>query len=758
MICRGFTPTPNVRANAQSGTIPIPEVPKHRRRKRNMDEKNLQSLLTMGFSIIPIKKRDKIAAVKWREFTEKHPTIDQINAWKTQGYANFAVVTGRISDVIVVDIDSKEAFEQVATLGIPEGVPIVSTGKGYHLYFKYPEYIASEIGKVKTGVNIGGISGLDLRADGGYVLAPGSIHPSGRVYKWHVAPDDSNFQTFPNIPDWLGTILRTSAVADSGRTRGGSAPSGKVDLGSGEAIKEGGRNVQMHRIASSLRTRGRSRREILERLRSENERCKPPLTDSELQTIADSAARYEPQIGDYHLTDSGNAQRLVDIFGDEIVYSNEHGKWLTWTGTKWKTDNSDSILTYAQKTAFSIADEAEKVEDAKLKKKLHAFALKSESLPSLKNSVAIARTQLSVDGSDLDRNLWILNTPNGIVDLRSGELLPHERKEFCTKLTGAEYHPESECPRWLQFLDEITDGDMRLQEYMQRIIGYSLTGDTSEHVWFLLLGNGRNGKSTFLNAVQLMLGDYSSNIRPEALLMQGMDKVPNDLAALKGARFTASSETPASRKLNESLIKQLTGGDMVQARFLFREFFEFKPQCKLFLATNYRPNIQGTDVGIWRRTHEVPFPVSIPESECDPNLSNKLEEELSGILAWAVRGCMEWQRKRLSPPEAVQSARAEYYEEMDVVGQFIKEWCKVAEMPKHSDMREAVKDLYTAYSAWCSENSEDLLTKKAFGIKLTQRNIPPCRMQDGGRGRQGIKLRAYHMPNPNGRGFRWMVE
>lgn len=728
-----------------------------------MELLQVQQLLALQFSLIPVKPREKVAAGKWQKYQTQRRTIEEITACLNSGYANFAVVTGEISGCIVVDIDNADALAQVAELGFPETTPIVSTGKGYHLYFSYPKDVAEKVGKVKTGVNIGNIQGLDLRADGGYVLAPGSIHPSGRVYKWHVEPRVYDFtaypSVFPEIPEWLRTILITRHISETGaQTKGvtGVRADSEVDSPARGNVGEGSRNVQMHRIAASLRTRGKSRREIYERLCSENERFNPPLHGSELATIADSASRYQVEIGDYHLTESGNAQRMIDAFGDDLIYVSQTGKWQSWDGKRWIVEHADGVQKYAQQVASLIHDDADKCNDDKAKKKLFTWALGSEAAKKVTACVKLAKPYLSVSSSQLDRNQWILNAPNGIIDLHTGELMPHDRKEYCSKMAGAEYHPDAECPRWLQFLDEITGGNFELQSYLQRIVGYSLTGDTSEHVWFMLLGNGRNGKSTFLNAVQTMMADYSSNIRPEALLMQGMDKVPNDLAALKGARFTAASETPASRKLNEALIKQLTGGDAVQARFLFQEFFEFKPQCKLFLATNYRPNIVGTDVGIWRRTHEVPFPVSIPESECDPNLPAKLDAEISGILAWAVRGCIEWQRRRLDPPQAVQSARQEYYEEMDTVGQFIREWCEVDEMPNKSNVSTSVTEIYRAFSAWCLLGSEDLMTKRAFGMKLTQRNIPSVRMKDGGRGRRGIALRAHEVQR--GRVTEWVVQ
>jgi putative DNA primase/helicase len=329
--------------------------------------------------------------------------------------------------------------------------------------------------------------------------------------------------------------------------------------------------------------------------------------------------------------------------------------------------------------------------------------------------IKLAKTEpgIPVMADELDTAPYILTVLNGTLDLRSGELRPHRREDFITKLAPVDYDSEAECPKFMRFLAQITDGDEELQGFIQRAIGYGLTGDTSEQVLFIPYGTGANGKTTLLNLVQDMLGDSSLQTPTDTFVRKRERMATNDLARLRGARFVVATEVAEDGRLDEVMVKQITGGDMISARMLYREFFDFRPQCKVFLVTNYKPEIRGSDEGIWRRIMLIPFEVRIREEDRDKHLPEKLREELPGILAWAVRGCLAWQKVGLAPPENVKAATAEYREEMDWMSAFLKERCVLKEGAKAK-----AGDLFGAIVTWWPCDEDGPPSQKVFGGRL----------------------------------------
>ena len=325
----------------------------------------------------------------------------------------------------------------------------------------------------------------------------------------------------------------------------------------------------------------------------------------------------------------------------------------------------------------------------------------------------------------------LLNCPNGTLDLQTGRLLKHDRADLLTKRIEVKYDSNAECPRWLAFLNRIMDGDQELILFLQRAVGYTLTGGVAEQCLFFMLGTGRNGKSTFIETLLALLGDYGQKAPTEMLMFKGNGGgIPNDLARLPGARLVVAAEVEQGRRLAESTVKDLTGGDTITARFLRQEFFDFTPTHKVWMYGNHKPVIKGTDEGIWRRIHLIPFAVQIPVSEQDPNLKAKLAEELPGILAWAVRGCLDWQKHGLSVPESVKEATADYRAEMDVVSAFIEECCTTGQ-----NHYAKWKELYAAYTDWCNVNGERAESGKRFGNTLTERGYKA----DNGTGNVAIR-------------------
>lgn len=405
---------------------------------------------------------------------------------------------------------------------------------------------------------------------------------------------------------------------------------------------------------------------------------------------------------DEHLTDLGNARRLVRRSNGDLRHCFLWKKDMVWDGTRWAADDTALVERWAKEAALSIYDEAATATDDDRRVRLARHAKSSESAHALAAMMKLARSEAGVPvlPSDFDRDSWSLNVANGTLDLRAGTLRPHRREDLHTKIAPVAYDPEARCPTWDAFLMTIMGGNARLVDYLRRVIGYGLTGDVSEQALWALVGSGANGKSTFVNTVLATLGgEYTMQAAPELLMVRQGEAHPTERADLFGKRLVTCIESEQGARLAEALVKQLTGGERIRARRMREDFWEFDPTFKLMLATNHKPAIRGSDHGIWRRVKLVPFTVTIPETSKDPHLSRKLAAERSGILAWAVRGCLEWQRDGMQHPPEVAAATEEYRAEMDTVGAFLTECCRTGA----DEMRVRKTDLYKAYLAWAAK-------------------------------------------------------
>ena len=360
----------------------------------------------------------------------------------------------------------------------------------------------------------------------------------------------------------------------------------------------------------------------------------------------------------------------------------------------------------------------------------------SRSAKSKENMLKEIQHHIPIMPFQLDKHKMAFNVPNGTLSLKSGQLVPAKRDYFITKFSPVEFTDNADCPMWRRFLDDIFGGDRELIRYIQKAVGYSMTGDTSEQCVFFLYGTGRNGKSTFLDVLREIFGDYVSNIQPETIMVKNSmgNGINSDIARLKGARMVTTVEPNEGVRLNEGLIKQLTGDDAVTARKLYGNEFEFKPEFKLWMATNHKPIIRGTDDGIWRRIHMIPFTVQIPVDKVDRQLKSKLEREYPAILRWAVEGCLLWQREGLKQPRAVLDMTREYRREMDVISGFLDDRCEMGE-----GFSAKSSELYAAYSAWCESNTEFKMSNTKFGVEIEKRFTRSKRMD----GNYFVGLKLY---------------
>ena len=447
-------------------------------------------------------------------------------------------------------------------------------------------------------------------------------------------------------------------------------------------------------------------------------------------TIQKSMQQGAPRIQGkmYRFDDTGNAERLFDAFGDMLRFCYTDKKWLYYYEGKWYTDNIGYIRQLAD--SATMLQEQERILYAHDEEMLKAFdrhLKKSRSFAGKTNMIREAEHYAPILQQNLDRNKAVIGAKNGIIDLKTGELLPHDREAYLTKQCPVIYNPDAPEPKlWLQFLSDIFGGDPYMLDYIQKCVGYSLTGSTSEQCAFFLFGTGRNGKSTFLEIVRGILGDYATNIQPQTIMVnpKSGNAPSSDIARLKGARLVTSVEPNEGMRLDEGLLKQLTGDDVVTARKMFSEEFEFKPEFKLWMATNHKPLIRGTDTGIWRRIHLIPFEVQIPIDKVDKKLKYKLVKESEGILKWAVQGCIRWQNEGLTMPQKVLDAVREYQHEMDVISTFMDACCIGEGEVKASR-------LYAVYAKWAEEHNEYVMSSTKFGTELKRKGIVKKNMPDG---------------------------
>jgi putative DNA primase/helicase len=455
------------------------------------------------------------------------------------------------------------------------------------------------------------------------------------------------------------------------------------------------------------------------------------------------AAVEEPNEVSFHFSDSGNAERFSSGLGNEFRFDHTSGKWHRWDGKRWAIDEKAEIyevMKSSNRELYKLADQYEPGDPNK--ERVLKYALTSEKRRGLEDAVVLAAKipQLSVIHSDLDKNLDLFNVNNGTLDLSNCPVVfrPHNKHDLLTKLAPVNYEPDASAPFFDEFLDTIFMCKQPLIEFVQRLLGLCLTGQVLEQVLIFWYGLGCNGKSTFENILEVLFGDYFLRAPANMLMVEKGDKIPNDLARLPGARIVVCSELQDGMRLNESRVKDLTGNDLITARFLHREFFDFRPTHKLFIVGNHKPDVRDSTFSFWRRMVLVPFEATIPESQrkTSSELMALFREENSGILNWLINGYAQYREIGLKIPPEIQAAIGEYRKATDIIGEFLDECCIFG--PQFS---EDCKPLFEAYTKWAEENNERAFSQKRLGRCLSERGFMRSRNRQGGKAWDGLKLK-----------------
>jgi putative DNA primase/helicase len=518
----------------------------------------------------------------------------------------------------------------------------------------------------------------------------------------------------------------------------------------GERVREGGRHLFLLSLAATLRRRGLTEVALVASLHAVNhEQCEPPLGDKEVDAIARWAGSKDgdrPYTGEeeaglaYHLTDLGNARRFVAHHIRDFRYVPQWCEWITYTGRRWQRDTTGEVVRRAKETSLSIYQEAFARPNQDERSDYCKHAVRSESARSISAMLELAKTEpgIPVEPHHLDADPMLLNVLNGTLDLRNGILRPHDRGDLITRLAPVNFDPGASLALFDEYLKTVVP-DEEQRGFLKRCAGYSLTGDTSEERLLFIYGPEASGKSTFIETLKASLGDYAATADFETFLARRDVGGPRpDLARLAGARFVSSIEVEDGKRLAEGLVKLLTGGDTITVRELYQRAFEFKPQFTLWLAANDEPRVRDDDGAIWRRILQIPFTVSIPEEDRDPQIKATLRDPAAAgpaVLAWAVQGCLEWQRIGLAPPKLILEATRAYRERMDPISDFLEEECETG-----TGFYVTTAALFAAYLQWCKASAGRPLSKRGFGLRLAAKGFDGVRDKRE-RGWLGIRLR-----------------
>lgn len=746
-----------------------------------------------GWPVLPL--RGKLPAIPKREGGRGvHDATDDLdtirNWWRRIPDANIGIAMGEPSGVWALDIDPRHDGE--ASLrklehqhgALPQTVEQVTGAGGRHLLFQW------QSDAIKNRANVA--PGLDVRSTGGYIVAAPSKHPNtGRHYTWDVDchPDDT---TPAEAPGWLIRLVterpgsgsrpaqapqmtgqagrntgygdkalveecRTVAKAECGRRNdalnraafklgqlivGGMLNQSQVEgalfgaAATSGLVADDGKAAVLATIASGLTTGIENPREKpahrtfkgKESLDAADEA--PPLTEANKcgHTTVEGVhgARKPGNLSSPEFSDDQLALRFTEELGDELCYVHLWGRWLRWDGWRWSFDQTLSIFDRARTICRLAATECKKPKEQ--------TAIASAKTVAAVERLARSDRRHAATVEQWDTHPWLLPTPAGEINLRIGEIGPSRPEHYMTKITAVA--PGGDCPLWQLFLDRVTNGDKELQLYLQRAVGYCLTGSVEEEALFFLHGTGQNGKGVFIHTLAGIFGEFHTAAPMEMFLFSKHDRHPTELAGLRGARLVTCTEVEEGRRWDEAKIKALTGSDTICARFMRQDFFNFIPTFKLMISGNHKPSLSHVDKAISRRFHLISFTVTIPDDERDDTLAERLKGEWPGILQWAIDGAAEWALTGLAAPEAVREATHEYLSAQDSISLWIEECCVEA-----ISKQETIAELWKSWRTWCDQSNDYPGKKLGFVEALLSRGYRRTRIgKAGAKGLAGIRL------------------
>ena len=703
----------------------------------------------MGLAVFPLVCRDKVPAVVGgcKVATTERTTIERW--WDKNPQYNIGIATGNKSSGLVVidlDVDKNKGIDGYDVLRdwqnkhgkLPETWQSITGRGGYHYFYKDAIVHSNRVGLYE---------GVDIRGEGGYIVAPPSVHPNGNIYEWEQGPEEYEIAQVDNI---VNDFLKGEKQRrDSEHKTNFKAP---------ELIPEGKRVDTIVRLIASLRTKGLDDDAIKAAVRVENEkRCNPPLKEKELEKAVFPALKRDWQVNSHYynnfnamnendnkyvnevlkklnelnaverfpMNDRGSADLFATVFMDVSRYNPTKKDWMYYDGTRWVADQEGMR---AKRNAKTLADALVRysvtvsLPDDKRQSYIK-YAAGMMNYRSRNVMVTDAKDLNFFDNTELDKDDFLLNCKNCVLDLSGDQPkeLEHKADLLLSKICNANYNPAATCTLWEKTVNEIMQGDSSKIEYLQKMSGRFLTGDTSEEEFYIFFGaTTRNGKSTITELLLYLLGDYATTISPESLAIKvnkDSRTASPDIAKLAGTRFVVASEPPRRMLFDSSLVKTLTGRDTVSARFLHENEFQFKPKFKLILNSNYLPVISDKTVFSSNRVKVVPFERHFTEKEQNKHLKEQLQQEIDGILNWCIQGLSLYRKEGLEPPTAVQIATHEYSEDSDKIGIFISECLE------KSDQNLAAKDVYEKYSQWCNDCGLGVDGRTSFYEELKTKNL-----------------------------------
>jgi P4 family phage/plasmid primase-like protien len=685
--------------------------------------------VTAGLVLVPIPRGKKGPEIKgWNLRRNCIETPEQ--AAKLNGHnIGLAHVYSRTCAVDVDDFKTADAWlsergiDLAALLMADDAVQISSGREGRaKLLYRLPAGVESlTTHKIENALELrcAASNGLSVQD-----VLPPSIHPdTGKPYQWKGTGD---WRRIPELPAPLLELWRKLDAKPKDKGDGGEAFDRRSIL---DGVPEGERDDKLFRYACSLQGRGVEQAEAETLVRQAAANCSPPFPEAAaLDKVRRVYGKYgEPEPTALEASEDELALSFSHKHVERLRYVAKWGHWYEWCGQRWAEDETvhvfDLVRAHCRDAVAPLKDKAKR-----------KAAAKAATVAAVERLARADRRHAATVGQ-WDQDEWILNTPAGMVDLKTGEIRSHDPERYITKITAVS--PDGDCHRWRQFLGEVTEQNIELIDFLQRLVGYCLTGSTREHAFAFFYGTGANGKGTFLNTVTAILGDYATTAPVDVFTESNSERHPTELAMLRGARLVQAQETEEGRRWAESRIKALTGGDPITARFMRQDFFTFTPAFKLIVAGNHKPALRNIDEAMRRRLLLVPFTVTIPKADRDLDLAERLRGEWPGILHWMVEGCLDYQREGLWPPDCVQAATSEYFSAQDIFRQWIEDCCDTG-----PNCWEPPTRLFNAWRRYAEAAHEPAGSKPGFADKLLSAGFEPGSARSrGGRYWQGIRFK-----------------